>query len=79
MAQAKAREISIESARAKASAEKAFKAMVLENNKVCDQCKAGAKKIKTRRNEIDTMNKKASKAKQMRKAHKVVEEAKEAK
>lgn len=59
MAQAKAREISIAAAKAKASAERAYRKMVWENNKTCGQCAVGAKRIKQRRGEIDQQNKSA--------------------
>jgi hypothetical protein len=59
MAQAKAREISIATAKAKAAAERSYRKMVFENNKVCGQCAVGAKRIHQRRAEIDTQNKQA--------------------
>ena len=59
MAQAKARAISIAAAKAKASAERSYRRMVFENNKVCGQCAVGAKRIKQRRTEIEEQNKTA--------------------
>ena len=70
MAQAKAREMSIAAAKAKASAEKAYRVMVGNNNKVCGQCAVGAKRVKQRRGEIDSQNKQAQRQKDTRRAAK---------
>ena len=56
MAQAKAREISIAAAKAKAAAERSYRKMVFENNKICGQCSVGAKRIRQRRTEIEKQN-----------------------
>lgn len=65
MAQAKAREVSIAAAKAKAAAERAYRKMVFDNNKVCGQCAVGAKRIKQRRVEINKQNKSTQHAKQV--------------
>ena len=52
-AQTKARESSVASAKSKASAEKAFRNMVIDNNKTCSACRLGKEKIAKRRLEID--------------------------
>jgi len=52
-AQTKAREASVASAKAKAAAEKAFRNMVIDNNKTCSACRLGKEKIAKRRLEID--------------------------
>lgn len=49
---AKAQQASINSAKAKASAEAAFRAMVISNNRVCNLCEHGKEKIAKRRAEI---------------------------
>ena len=49
----KAKALSIASAKARARVEWAYRAMVLENNKVCGQCKIGRTRIVSRRKEID--------------------------
>lgn len=49
---AKAQMASIEAAKAKAAAEKAFRAMVVHNNKTCSLCSMGKEKIAKRRLEI---------------------------
>lgn len=51
-AYAKAQMASIEGAKAKAAAEKAFRAMVLHNNNTCSMCNMGKEKIAKRRLEI---------------------------
>lgn len=51
-AYAKAQMASIEAAKAKAAAEKAFRAMVIHNNKTCSLCNLGKEKIAKRRLEI---------------------------
>jgi hypothetical protein len=43
---------SIEGAKAKAAAEKAFRALVIHNNKTCAACNMGKEKIAKRRLEI---------------------------
>lgn len=53
IAEAKARELSIAAAKARAKVEWAYRAMVMENNKVCGQCRIGRQRIKVRRTEID--------------------------
>ena len=53
IAASKARELSIAAAKARARVEWAYRAMVMENNKVCGQCKIGRQRIHTRRQEID--------------------------
>ena len=49
---AKAQQASINSAKAKASAEAAFRQMVISNNRVCNLCEHGKEKIAKRRAEI---------------------------
>jgi len=49
---AKAQQASINSAKAKASAESAFRQMVISNNRVCNLCEHGKEKIAKRRAEI---------------------------
>jgi len=49
---AKAQQASINSAKAKASAEASFRAMVISNNRVCNLCEHGKEKIAKRRAEI---------------------------
>jgi len=49
---AKAQQASINSAHAKASAESAFRQMVISNNRVCNLCEHGKEKIAKRRAEI---------------------------
>jgi len=44
---------SIEAAKAKAAAEKAYRAMVIHNNKTCNLCNVGKEKIAKRRLEIE--------------------------
>jgi len=62
IAAAKARELSIAAAKARAKVEWAYRAMVMENNKICGQCKIGRKRIQIRRKEIDNeMSKEALK------------------
>ena len=51
-AYAKAQMASIEAAKAKAAAERAFRAMVMHNNKTCSLCNLGKEKIAKRRLEI---------------------------
>jgi len=68
MAKAKAREMSIAAARAKASAERSYRKMVWTNNKICGQCAVGAKRIKTRRTEIIGQHKTATMQKQVRRS-----------
>lgn len=51
-AYAKAQMSSIEAAKAKAAAERAFRAMVMHNNKTCSLCNLGKEKIAKRRLEI---------------------------
>lgn len=51
-AYAKAQMSSIEAAKAKAAAEKAFRALVVHNNKTCALCNVGKEKIAKRRLEI---------------------------
>ena len=53
IAAAKARELSIAAAKARAKVEWAYRAMVMENNKICGQCKIGRRRIMLRRKEID--------------------------
>ena len=67
MAQAKAREISIAAAKAKAGAERSYRKMIWENNKICGQCAVGSKRIKQRRAEIEIQNKQAKTAHNVRK------------
>lgn len=69
-AQTKAREASVASARAKAAAEKAFRGMVVDNNKLCSQCRMGKEKIAKRRLEIDGAIKQETKLKAQREAEK---------
>lgn len=69
-AQTKAREASVASARAKASAEKAFRNMVVDNNKTCSACRNGKEKIAKRRLEIDGAIKQETKLKAQREAEK---------
>lgn len=69
-AQTKAREASVASARAKAAAEKAFRNMVVDNNKLCSQCRLGKEKIAKRRLEIDGAIKQETKLKAQREAEK---------
>jgi hypothetical protein len=49
----KAKELSIASAKARARVEWAYRSMVMENNKICGQCKIGRQRIVSRRKEID--------------------------
>jgi hypothetical protein len=51
-AYAKAQMSSIETAKAKATSEKAFRALVIHNNKTCALCNMGKEKINKRRLEI---------------------------
>jgi len=69
-AQAKAREASVASAKAKAYAEKHFRNMVIDNNKVCSRCRLGKEKIAKRRLEIDGAIKQEVKLKAQREAEK---------
>lgn len=69
-AQTKARESSVASAKAKASAEKAFRNMVIDNNKTCSACRLGKEKIAKRRLEIDGAIKQETKLKAQREAEK---------
>lgn len=69
-AQSKAREASVSSAKAKAYAEKHFRNMVVENNKVCSACRLGKEKIAKRRLEIDGAIKQEIKLKAQREAEK---------
>lgn len=64
---AKAQQSSINSAKAKAQAEHAFRRMVIQNNKVCNLCEQGKEKIRKRRAEIagaikEEMRRKAERA-----------------
>jgi hypothetical protein len=68
--QAKAREASVSSAKAKAYAEKHFRNMVVDNNKVCSRCRLGKEKIAKRRLEIDGAIKQEVKLKAQREAEK---------
>jgi hypothetical protein len=68
--QAKAREASVSSAKAKAYAEKHFRNMVIENNKTCSACRMGKEKIAKRRLEIDGAIKQEIKLKAQREAEK---------
>jgi hypothetical protein len=68
--QAKAREASVASAKAKAYAEKHFRSMVVENNKTCSACRLGKEKIAKRRLEIDGAIKQEVKLKAQREAEK---------
>jgi len=68
--QTKARESSVASAKAKASAEKAFRGMVVDNNKTCSACRLGKEKIAKRRLEIDGAIKQETKLKAQREAEK---------
>jgi hypothetical protein len=68
--QTKAREASVQSAKAKASAEKAFRNMVIDNNKTCSACRLGKEKIAKRRLEIDGAIKQETKLKAQREAEK---------
>merc|ERR1711976_458429 len=70
-AQTKARESSVASAKAKASAEKAFRNMVIDNNKTCSACRLGKEKIAKRRLEIDGAIKQETKLKAQREAEKI--------
>jgi hypothetical protein len=69
-AQTKARESSVASAKAKAQAEKAFRNMVIDNNKTCSACRLGKEKIAKRRLEIDGAIKQETKLKAQREAEK---------
>jgi len=69
-AQTKARESSVASAKAKARAEKAFRDMVIDNNKTCSACRLGKEKIAKRRLEIDGAIKQETKLKAQREAEK---------
>jgi len=69
-AQTKAREASVASAKAKAAAEKAFRNMVIDNNKTCSACRLGKEKIAKRRLEIDGAIKQETKLKAQREAEK---------
>jgi len=69
-AQTKARESSVASAKAKAAAEKAFRNMVIDNNKTCSACRLGKEKIAKRRLEIDGAIKQETKLKAQREAEK---------
>ena len=69
-AQQKAREASVASAKAKANAEKHFRNMVVDNNKVCSMCRLGKEKIAKRRLEIDGAIKQELKLKATREAEK---------
>ena len=69
-AQTKAREASVASAKAKAQAEKAFRNMVIDNNKTCSACRLGKEKIAKRRLEIDGAIKQETKLKAQREAEK---------
>lgn len=44
---------SVEAAKAKAQAEKAFRGQVVNNNKTCNLCNLGKEKIRKRRLEIE--------------------------
>ena len=68
--QTKARESSVASAKAKAGAEKAFRNMVIDNNKTCSACRLGKEKIAKRRLEIDGAIKQETKLKAQREAEK---------
>ena len=68
--QTKARESSVASAKAKAAAEKAFRNMVIDNNKTCSACRLGKEKIAKRRLEIDGAIKQETKLKAQREAEK---------
>jgi len=68
--QARAREASVASAKAKAYAEKHFRNMVIDNNKVCSRCRLGKEKIAKRRLEIDGAIKQEVKLKAQREAEK---------
>lgn len=68
--QTKAREASVASAKAKAAAEKAFRNMVIDNNKTCSACRLGKEKIAKRRLEIDGAIKQETKLKAQREAEK---------
>jgi len=69
-AQTKAREASVASAKAKAQAEKAFRNLVVDNNKTCSACRLGKEKIAKRRLEIDGAIKQETKLKAQREAEK---------
>jgi len=69
-AQTKARESSVASAKAKAQAEKAFRNLVIDNNKTCSACRLGKEKIAKRRLEIDGAIKQETKLKAQREAEK---------
>jgi hypothetical protein len=69
-AQTKARESSVASAKAKSAAEKAFRNMVIDNNKTCSACRLGKEKIAKRRLEIDGAIKQETKLKAQREAEK---------
>lgn len=69
-AQTKARESSVASAKAKSQAEKAFRNMVIDNNKTCSACRLGKEKIAKRRLEIDGAIKQETKLKAQREAEK---------
>jgi hypothetical protein len=66
----KARESSVASAKAKSAAEKAFRNMVIDNNKTCSACRLGKEKIAKRRLEIDGAIKQETKLKAQREAEK---------
>lgn len=66
----KAREASVASAKAKSAAEKAFRNMVIDNNKTCSACRLGKEKIAKRRLEIDGAIKQETKLKAQREAEK---------
>ena len=53
---AKAQELSIASAKARAQVEVAYRKMVLDNNKVCQKCALGRQKVVARKAEIDKEN-----------------------
>ena len=79
IAEAKARELSIAAAKARAKVEWAYRAMVMENNKVCGQCRIGRQRIKVRRTEIDHEMQTEASAKAKRAAVKMVTMKKEGK
>lgn len=56
IAKAKATELSIAAAKARAHVELSYKHMVVSNNKICQQCSLGKVAVMRRRKEMDEEN-----------------------
>jgi len=70
---------SIETAKAKAAAERSFRVMVMHNNKTCNLCRVGKEKIAKRRLEIEgtikqEVQKRAERAAEKRRHDKMVKD-----